>query len=248
MRPVLFEFMGRNVPAYGIILVNVFLCGLLIVWRRMKPLGISKHQMLDIAGISAAVILIWVAANLGLAKAKLISTPSLNALPILSIGAFAVLFYLRSQNLPADRSFDAIAPVAAYALSIQYGIGTFLAGTGFGKPTDLPWGIRFPPGSAAFRVNGDVPLHPTQLYLGGLLLIIGLIGDRFGKNMLPGQRSLLTFVALSIAYLAVSPFRGNTTSFLAGGQIRMSETVAVFILGFSLYMYWRRRASQPKPG
>lgn len=83
------------------------------------------------------------------------------------------------------------------ALGLTTGrLGCFMAGCNHGRITELPWGVRFPPGSHAFRqqvelglLAGDarlsLPVHPTQLYesAGGLLLLcIGVLLLRAGKN------------------------------------------------------------------
>lgn len=76
---------------------------------------------------------------------------------------------------------DLAAPLIALGLSFGR-LGCFLAGCCFGKVTDMPWGIRFPELSDAFKRHRDLypealseqyekigawlslPVHPTQLY------------------------------------------------------------------------------------
>ena len=87
-----------------------------------------------------------------------------------------------------------MADVGAPALAIAYAVGRvgcFMVGDDWGRPTDLPWGIRFPEGSPPTHVTiieqqfgievdpaliakyGDiVPVHPTQLYEVGLSTLI----------------------------------------------------------------------------
>lgn len=240
MRPILFEIHGFAVPAYGTVMVLLFVAGLLLLRWQVQALGVEDRHMIDLANLAAAVILVWVGAGTVLSRLQLAGPAHLNALPILTIGAFSFLAYLRWRRLPAEPIFDAIAPIAAIALAVQYGLGTLLAGTAFGRPTDLPWGLSFPPGSPAYRVYGPAPLHPVQLYLGlsfALIAAASWLAPR-GK---PGQRALLTFIAISFVYLLFSPLRGNTTSFLAGGAPRMSEIVALFVLFYCAFMAWRRR-------
>ena len=43
-------------------------------------------------------------------------------------------------------------------------VGCFLNGCCYGRPTTLPWGVKFPPGSFASLEFGDTPVHPSQLY------------------------------------------------------------------------------------
>jgi phosphatidylglycerol:prolipoprotein diacylglycerol transferase len=243
MRPVLFEVLGFSVPAYGATMVLLFVAGLLALRRRVRALGVNDQHMMDLAAIAAAVILAWAGIGILLARLGLAAAPHFNALPVLTVGAFAYLIYLRRQRLPAEQTFDVVAPIAALALAVQFGVGTLLAGTAFGKPTDLPWGISFPSGSPAYRVYGPAALHPVQLYLGVMFLSVAAVARFAPAKLKPGDRALMTFMAIAMLYLVVSPLRGNTTSFLAGGAPRMSEVVAVFILIYCPVMAWRRRAA-----
>jgi phosphatidylglycerol:prolipoprotein diacylglycerol transferase len=79
------------------------------------------------------------------------------------------------------------------ALASCAGLGSFIGrwscllyGDDFGNPSTLPWAIRFPPGSLPFQAQvqdgtlestalWSLPLHPMQLYLMavGLLVFIG---------------------------------------------------------------------------
>ena len=61
-----------------------------------------------------------------------------------------IIFYLWYHKLPIRRYLDILA--VALMLALAFGrIGCFLNGCCFGKPTNLPWGVRFPYGSFAYR-------------------------------------------------------------------------------------------------
>lgn len=242
MRPILFEVQGFRVPAYGTTMVVLFVAGLLLLRQRVRWLGVQDQHMIDLATIAAGTILLWVGAGLVFARLHLAGPAHLNALPVLALGAFAYLAYLRRQGLPAEQIFDALAPIAALALAVQYGVGTLLAGTAFGKPTDLPWGLSFPEGSPAYRIYGAAPLQPVQIYLGLSLSFVAAAAFFLPLKLKPGQRALMTFCAIAVVYLLTSPLRGNTTSFVTGAP-RMSELVALFVLVYCSVMMWRRRST-----
>lgn len=61
-----------------------------------------------------------------------------------------ILFYLWYHKLPVRRYLDILAIGLMLALMLGR-IGCFLNGCCFGKPTNLPWGVRFPYGSFAYR-------------------------------------------------------------------------------------------------
>jgi phosphatidylglycerol:prolipoprotein diacylglycerol transferase len=66
------------------------------------------------------------------------------------LAAIAVIgLYCRYHKLPVRRYLDILA--IGLMLAIVFGrIGCFLNGCCFGKPTNLPWGVRFPYGSYAY--------------------------------------------------------------------------------------------------
>jgi phosphatidylglycerol:prolipoprotein diacylglycerol transferase len=243
MCPVLFQVWGFPVPAYGLTIAVLFVGGLLLFRQRVRRLGVGDEQLLDFAAIAGATIMAWIGLSAVLFWLGIAGRPHFNALPVLAIGAFGFLFYSRRAKLPSERIFDALAPIAALALALQYGIGTLLAGTAFGKPTSVPWGLSFPAGSPAYKAYGAQPLHPVELYLGFGFLIIAIAAAFAPARFPDGQRALITFIVISAVYLATSPLRGNTTSLLAGEMPRLSELVAFFILVFCSIVAWRRRGA-----
>jgi phosphatidylglycerol:prolipoprotein diacylglycerol transferase len=61
-----------------------------------------------------------------------------------------IFFYLSYRKLPVRRCLDILA--IGMMLALVFGrIGCFLNGDCFGKPTDLPWGVRFPYESFVYR-------------------------------------------------------------------------------------------------
>jgi phosphatidylglycerol:prolipoprotein diacylglycerol transferase len=81
------------------------------------------------------------------------------------IGAVATAYVLvRRYQLPWWRTADAFAPGIALGQAIGRQ-GCFAAGCCWGKPTTLPWGVRFSElGQQVTGVPIDTHLHPTQLY------------------------------------------------------------------------------------
>ncbi|OHB64835.1 MAG: hypothetical protein A2Y77_16590 [Planctomycetes bacterium RBG_13_62_9] len=61
-----------------------------------------------------------------------------------------ILFYIYRHKLPMRHYLDVLAIGLLAALAFGR-IGCFLNGCCYGKPTDLPWGVRFPYGSWAYR-------------------------------------------------------------------------------------------------
>ncbi len=77
-----------------------------------------------------------------------------------------LLFYLRRHKLPIGQIFDVLA--IGLMLGLAFGrIGCFLKGDCFGKPTKVPWAIRFPYGSDPYRsqVSGNLERNRPDPHL-----------------------------------------------------------------------------------
>lgn len=94
---------------------------------------------------------------------------------------------------------DAVAPGAGLAIAAAR-IGCLLNGCCFGEVTALPWGIRYPPGSAAFLHQaanrpqiiffGPDPAHPVPVYELVAALAATLIAIVARKRARPGVAAL----------------------------------------------------------
>lgn len=121
-----------------------------------------------------------------------------------SVGVTAYLLIKKDRYVLAEFA-DAVAPAAALAAAIVR-VSCFYIGCNFGKVTELPWGVTYPPGSLAFQKHvsdglidssalTSLPVHPTQLYesaalaigAGAVLSIPALRRIRSGKVLLWGS-------------------------------------------------------------
>ncbi len=77
-----------------------------------------------------------------------------------------LLFYLHHHKLPVRRYLDIMAIGLMMGLAIGR-IGCFLNADCFGKPTDLPWGVRFPYGSFVYisQINPDLKRNRPEPHL-----------------------------------------------------------------------------------
>ena len=100
------------------------------------------------------------------------------------------------------------------ALAIGLHLSHLAAGTAFGSPTTLPWGIDL----------WNATRHPTQIYeLIASLIIFGIIW--FRKSELSPGALFLNFTALTAgAHLFLEAFRADSTLILGG--IRLAQVVA----------------------
>lgn len=176
-----------------------FILGFLVFaldYRQKGSLGILPWLMLftvlgAFVGNQMAEIFIFYRKALLLAFCKSPLRVLFDDLGWSSEGAFfGALVSVFAFSLVTRRNFLSIADsmsLGALALGILGRTGCFLEGCCFGRPADLPWAVKFP--------LSAYPVHPTQLYEVGLILIYGAI-ILFVKNWLkmPG---LLFFITMS---------------------------------------------------
>jgi phosphatidylglycerol:prolipoprotein diacylglycerol transferase len=173
MRPALIEIGNFGLPAYGTMLVISFLVALFLVKRTAKKFNIAPAIIEN--------LVFWVMIGVIVGGRLLYAFFHLNEfsdfISIFEIwnggmmffgsfiGAFiAGLVYVRKEKLPVLLLCDIVSPSIALGEFFTR-IGCFLNGCCFGKPSNLPWAVKFPEGSFADHAGlGDCALHPTQLY------------------------------------------------------------------------------------
>ncbi len=129
------------------------------------------------------------------------------------VAALVGFIYGKKQNLPFWGALDALTPIFAF-LAIGLHLSHLAAGTAFGAPTDLPWGIDL----------WNETRHPTQIYeLVAALIIFGIIWPR--KSSSSPSVLFLNFVALTAgARLFLEAFRGD--SVFVFREFRLAQIVA----------------------
>lgn len=189
MHPILFRVGPLPIYSYGTMLALAFLVGIALAQKRSKKMGIDPNLILDLS------IYILIGALVG-SRLLYVATDWSNyreaPLNIIKIwegglafqgglfGAVIVSFwYLKRKKISPWKVGDIIIPSAALGHAIGR-IGCFLNGCCYGKPTGLPWGVTFPPGSFAANHFGiEHHLHPVQLYSMLINVIIFIILIKF---------------------------------------------------------------------
>ena len=123
-------------------------------------------------------------------------------------GAAAVVLYLRAYGLSLPAFADAAAPGLAVGHAVGR-VGCFMGGCCYGRPTELPWGVRF--GSSPFFAGPvGVPLHPVQLYEAGAELALAAICAWLAGRAARGNAFLAWLIGYSSVRLAFELlFRGD---------------------------------------
>jgi phosphatidylglycerol:prolipoprotein diacylglycerol transferase len=171
MHPELFEipFIHLTVRSYGTMMVIAFLAAVFLIRRLSRnitpdPQYITNASLYSlIAGVVGAR-LFYVIHHFDEFQNRPLSVFAIwgGGLELLGgvLLAIAVIgFYCRYHKLPVRRYLDILA--IGLMLALVFGrIGCFLNGCCFGKPTNLPWAIRFPYGSYAY--SSQVSQNPER--------------------------------------------------------------------------------------
>jgi phosphatidylglycerol:prolipoprotein diacylglycerol transferase len=165
------------------------------------------------------------------------------------IGAiFAGYFLMRRYKLPWWKTADACAP--GIAIGNFFGRqGCFAAGCCWGKPTNLPWGVKF--SALGHEITGvpiGVPLHPTQLYESfAMLIVFFFLLWLHKRRYFNGQVILFYALLYSVARFTIEFFRDDPRGDLFGlttaTGLSTSQMISIVVCAVSLALLivrWRR--------
>lgn len=264
MHPELFRIGDFPISSFGLMLVLAFLASYFQLRWGLRKLGAGDDD--------DAAALVFAAGFFGIVGAKVYYAVLYQDWRLLFdrsglvwYGGFllavtAVLWTIRRRKLPWWPTLDAMS----LGLALGYGlgrVGCFLVGDDYGVPTDMPWGVVFPPGAAPpstagnlrYQFGVDVPasipddrllaVHPTQLYETAAALIIWWIGLRLlRRRPAPGTTGMAVLALLAVERFAVEIFRAKDDRFLGGMTLAQAISVVVFVVALVLLLRrWRAR-------
>ncbi|HVV85789.1 MAG TPA: prolipoprotein diacylglyceryl transferase family protein [Kofleriaceae bacterium] len=174
-------------------------------------------------------------------------------------GALALAAVCRGGAPPLGWMVDRATPVMGVSLALVR-TGCFLAGCDYGQISSVPWAVRFPRGTGAWRdhvahgllpATRDVslPVHPTQLYEAALGLAIAVAAwahNRRGR-IGDGRVFLAAAATYAAARLGIENLRGDETrgvyAGLSSGQLYALAVLAA--IGGAVALRARRRTMMP---
>ena len=169
MCPELFEipFIHLTIKSYGLMMVIGFLAAVSLIRHLSRnitpdPQLITNAALYSLVGGVVGARLFYVVHHFDQFHQNPISVfaiweGGLELLGGVILAIAVILFYMLYHKLPIRRYFDILA--IGLMLALAFGrIGCFLNGCCYGKPTKLPWGVRFPYNSLAYlsQVNADL--------------------------------------------------------------------------------------------
>jgi len=165
--------------------------------------------------------------------------------------ALTAIVYIVRKDLPLWRVADCLAP--GIALGHVFGrLGCFMNGCCHGRPSDLPWAVRFPKGVLPF----EHAVHPAQLYEAALnLALCAALVAFHARRRFDGAVFASYLIAYAFIRTITEWFRGDYAfiSNPASGRFTPGQTTSALILvtGIALWFTLRSRprsTSTPAPG
>jgi phosphatidylglycerol:prolipoprotein diacylglycerol transferase len=262
MYPEIFRIGSFPINTYGVFLAISFLCAIWVSVKLAARDGLPREKIYDLS--------LWMllAGLVGSKILMLFTEPEYrpNPLQLLSldflrsggvwygglIGAVLTsLFLMRRYQLPWWKTADAFAP--GIAIGNFFGRqGCFAAGCCWGKPTSLPWGVKFT--EAGHEITGvptDTYLHPTQLYESFAMLLVFLFllwlhkRKRFSGQVILAYALSYSIIRFAIEFVRDDP-RGDVFGLttLTGLSTSQLISLVIGITALVLLIVRRRRAQQ----
>ena len=259
MYPEIFHIGSFPINTYGVFLAIAFLCAILVAVRLAARDGLPRERIYDLSLwmllgglIGSKILMLFTEPEYRDHPLQLVSLDFLRSGGVFYGGLIgAVLtgyFLMKRYKLPWWKTADACAP--GIAIGNFFGRqGCFAAGCCWGKPTSLPWGVKFTElGHQITGVPTDVYLHPTQLYESFAMLIVFLFllwmhrRKRFSGQVILLYALLYSIVRFAIEFVRDDP-RGDIfglTSLTGLSTSQMISLVVGIAAAVLLVIRWRR--------
>ncbi|MGH7951091.1 MAG: prolipoprotein diacylglyceryl transferase [Limisphaerales bacterium] len=268
MHPIVFYLGSYPLRWYGVMIALAFMFGLWTATRRARHENISGERIADVVlwlmvGAILGARIVYVTtywkdefANQPLSEIFMIQHGGLVYYGGLIGAMIAGFIYIRWKKMPLWKTADVLAP--SIALGSVFGrVGCLLNGCCYGRPTDVPWAITFT-NPQAHELSGtplNVPLHPTEIYDGGLNLILYIfLAWLFRRKKFDGEIFATYLICYAVFRSIVECFRGDYPpdhihDGLTSGQL---VSIPIFFIGLALAAILSRRAelkmAEPKQG
>ncbi|HEV8137412.1 MAG TPA: prolipoprotein diacylglyceryl transferase [Pyrinomonadaceae bacterium] len=259
MYPEIFHIGSFPINTYGVFLAIAFLCAILVAVRLAARDGLPRERIYDLSLwmllgglIGSKILMLFTEPEYRDHPLQLLSLDFLRSGGVFYGGLIgAVLtgyFLMKRYKLPWWKTADACAP--GIAIGNFFGRqGCFAAGCCWGKPTSLPWGVKFTElGHQITGVPTDVYLHPTQLYESFAMLVVFLFllwmhrRKRFNGQVILLYALLYSIVRFSIEFVRDDP-RGDIFGLTTLTGLSTSQMISL-VIGIAaavvLVIRWRR--------
>src|SRR6266516_3330418 len=258
MYPVLFRIGNFPINTYGVFLALAFLGGILVATKLAERDGLPRERIYDLclwmllaSLVGSKILMFFTEPDYREHPAQLFSLDFLRSGGVFYgglIGAVAAAYILiRRYGLPWWKTADACAPGIALG-NVLGRQGCFSAGCCWGKPTNLPWGVRFTElGHEVTGVPIDAKLHPTQLYESFAMLIVFFFllwlhkRKKFSGEVILAYALIYAVVRFLIEFVRDDP-RGDIFGLTTLTGLSTSQMIGLIVgIGALIIFVMRRR-------
>ncbi len=246
--PFIVKLGPLEVTGYGIMMMVGFLMGGWLITLELRRRKLYEEYAADITvaavvgGIIGAKLWYWV-----LHGGSLFSRGGLVWYGGFLGGCLAVVLNGWRLKVPLRWTTQLCAPAlaAAYALGR---IGCFIVNDDYGRPTNLPWGVKFPEGlppstaqnmqqqfgitiPAGMDPTTVMAVHPTQLYEVALMLTAFTVLWKMRLNGRPvGWLFGVYLVFAGMERFVIEIFRAKDDRLLGGGLFTLAQLMSVVLI------------------
>ncbi len=250
---IAFQFGGVAIYWYGILAALAFVAGFWTASRRAERYGISAQTIIDLAPwlIGGAIVGARTWYVLYFWKEEFSGKPLWEVFMLRRSGlvfygglvgaSLATIIYARLKKLSLWNLADSLSP--SIALGHGFGrLGCLMTGCCYGRPTDLPWAIRFP----ADHWTGGIAVHPVQVYESILnFMLYFALAWWYRKRRFEGQIFGIYLVAYSVLRAFVETFRGDYPKRYVAGMITPAQMFSVLTVLAGLVLLWKLARRTP---
>ena len=245
MYPELFRIGSFPINTYGVFLALAFLCAIMVAVKLGERDGLPRDRIYDLSLwmllaslIGSKVLMLFTEPEYRDHPLQLLSLAFLRSGGVFYgglVGAvIAGFFLMRRYQLPWWKTADACAP--GIAIGNFFGRqGCFAAGCCWGKPTSLPWGVKFSElGHEITGVPIDQYLHPTQLYESFAMLLVFFFllwlhkRRRFSGQVILAYALLYSLVRFAIEFVRDDP-RGDILGLTTLTGLSTSQMISLVV-------------------
>jgi phosphatidylglycerol---prolipoprotein diacylglyceryl transferase len=261
MYPELFRIGSFPINTYGVFLALAFLCAILITVKLGQRDGLPRERIYDLSLwmllaslIGSKILMLFTEPEYRDQPLQLLSLDFLRSGGVFYGGLLGAVIagylLMKRYQLPWWKTADACAP--GIAIGNFFGRqGCFAAGCCWGKPTSLPWGVKFSElGHDITGVPIDQHLHPTQLYESFAMLLVFFFllwlhkRKRFSGQVILAYALLYSIVRFAIEFVRDDP-RGDILGLTTLTGLSTSQMISL-VMGVTalILLIARNRSSR----
>ncbi len=262
MYPELIRIGNFPINTYGVFLAIAFLCAIFVTVKLAERDGLPRQRIYDLSLwmllaslVGSKVLMLFVEPEYRENPLQLLSLDFLRSGGVFYGGLLGAVIagylLMKRYQLPWWKTADACAP--GIALGNFFGRqGCFAAGCCWGKPTTLPWGVKFSElGHEITGVPIDAHLHPTQLYESFAMLLVFVFllwlhkRKRFSGQVILTYALLYSVIRFAIEFVRDDP-RGDILGLTTLTGLSTSQLISIVIgLAALILLILRRRHALP---